>query len=107
MKQVPDGYKMVSFDAKSLFSNVTHEKTIEITLERICERKEINTSIKKKEMKQFLTLCTKNVHFTCDNTVYQQNDGNAMESPLGPVSYGTLWSNLRIVLPTQTKTIYL
>ena len=55
---------MVSFDVKSLFANVTLEKTIEITLERIYERKEINTSISKKEMKQLLTICTKNVHFT-------------------------------------------
>ena len=67
MKQVPDGYKMVSFDVKSLFTNVLLEKTIEITLKRIYEHKETNTSISKKEMKQFLTLCTKNVHFTYDN----------------------------------------
>ena len=26
-------------------------------------------------MKHLLTLCTKNVHFTYDNTVYQINDG--------------------------------
>ena len=88
MKQVPDGYKIVSFDVKSLFTNVPLEKTIEITLKRIYERKEINTSISKKEMKQLLTLCTKNVHFTYDNKVYQQNDGVAMGSPLGPVLSG-------------------
>ena len=35
MKQVPDGYKIVSFDVKSLFTNVPLERTIEITLERI------------------------------------------------------------------------
>ena len=38
MKQVPDGYKMVSFDVKLLFTNVSLEKTIEITLKRIYER---------------------------------------------------------------------
>ena len=86
MKQVPDGYKMVPFDVKSLFTNVPLEKTIEITLKRIYERKEINTSISKKEMKQLLTLCTKNVHFIYDNKVYQQNDGVAMGSTLGPDS---------------------
>ena len=31
MKQVPEGYKMVSFDVNSLFTNVPFEKTIEIT----------------------------------------------------------------------------
>ena len=85
MKQVPDGYKIVSFDVNSLFTNVPLAKTIEITLERIYERKEINSSITKKEMKQPLMMCTKNVHFSYDNTVYQQNDGVVMGSPLGPV----------------------
>ena len=60
MKQVLDVYKMVSFDVKSLFTNAPLEKTIEITLERIYESKEINTSISKKEMKKVLTLYSKN-----------------------------------------------
>ena len=85
MKQVLDGYKMMSFDVKPLFINVPFEKSIEITLERIYERNEMNYSISKKEMKQLLMLYTKNVHFTY-NTVYQQNDGVAMGSPLGSVS---------------------
>ena len=40
------------------------------------------------EMKRLLTLCTKNVQFTFDNQVYQQNDGVAMGSPSGPVLTG-------------------
>ena len=36
-------------------------------------------------MKKLLTLCTKNVHFTLNNEIYIQNDGVAMESPLGPI----------------------
>ena len=36
-------------------------------------------------MKKLLTLCTKNVHFTLNNEIYVQNDGVAMESPLGPI----------------------
>ena len=88
MKQVPEGYKMVSFDAKLFFNNIPLEKTIKITLERIYKRKEINISTSKKEMKQLLTLCTKDVHFTYDNTVYQQNDGVAMGSPPRPVFSG-------------------
>ena len=79
---------MVSFDVKLLFTNVPLEKTIKITLDRIYERKETSTSIRKKEMKQLLTLCTKNVHFTYDNTVYQQNSGVAIGSPLGPILSG-------------------
>ena len=36
-------------------------------------------------MKKLLTLCTKNVHFTLNNEIYIQNDGVAMEFPLGPI----------------------
>ena len=106
MKQVPDGYKMVPFDVKSLFTNVPLEKTIEITLKKIYKRQEINTSISKKEMKQLLTLCTKNVHFTYDNKVYQQNDGVAIGSPLGPVLSGIFMIELenRLVLILNEST---
>ena len=79
---------MVSFEVKSLFTNVPLEKAIEITLEIIYERKEINTSLSKKEMKQLLTLCTIIVHFTYNNTAYQQNDLVAMRSPPGSVLSG-------------------
>ena len=108
MKQVPDGYKMMSFDVKSLFTNVSLEKTIEITLKRIYERKEINTSISKKEMKQLLTLCTKNVHFTYGNKVYQQNHGVAMGSPLGPVLSGIFMVELEnSLVPTLNESMTL
>ena len=85
---------MVSFDVNSLFTNVPLEKTIKITLEKIYDRKEIINEITNPEMKELLTLCTKNVYFTFDNQVYQQNDGVAMRSPLGPVLAGTFMVEL-------------
>ena len=98
---IPDEYEMVSFDVKSLLTNVPLEKTIHITLERIYDRKEINTQITHPEMKELLTLCTKNVHFTFDNQVYQQNDGVAMGSPLGPVLAGIFMVELENwIIPT-------
>ena len=36
-------------------------------------------------MKEMLTLCTKNVHFTYNKKIFVQTDGDAMGSPLGPV----------------------
>ena len=36
-------------------------------------------------MKKLLLLCTKEVRFISSNGIYQQNDGAAMGSPLGPV----------------------
>ena len=81
--------------------NVPLEKTIDITLERMYERKEINTQITRTEIKELLTLCTKNVYFTFDNQVYQQNDGVAMCSPLGPVLAGIFMVQLENrIIPT-------
>ena len=57
-KQVPDEYKMVSFDVASLFPNVSLEETIEIVLKRIYVNKEITTDISK-QMKELLFLRTK------------------------------------------------
>ena len=34
---------------------------------------------------KLLTLCTKNVHFILNNEIYVQNDGVAMDFPLGPI----------------------
>ena len=108
MKQVPDGYKMVSFDVKSLFTNVHLGKTIEITLKRIYEHKEKKSSISKKEMKQLLTSCTKNVHFTYHNKVYQQNDGVVMGSPLRPVLSGIFMVELEnSLVPTLNEIMTL
>ena len=75
---------MVSFDAKSLFSSVPLEYTIDIIIKRMFEDHEITTIFKKPEMKKLLTLCTKNVRFSFNKEICIQIDGVAMDSPLGP-----------------------
>ena len=82
---IPAGYEMVSFDVKSLFTNVPLDRTIDIILNRIYDHKELETPITRCEMKEMLTLCTKNVHFTYNRKIFVQTDGVAMGSPLGPV----------------------
>ena len=61
--KIPEGYQMMSFDVKPLFTSIPLTKTIEFTLERIYDWKEINTNIPKTIMKEMLLLCTKDVHF--------------------------------------------
>ena len=68
----------------SLFTNVPFEYTIDI-IRKVYEEKLIKTDIPKKEMKELLLLCTKNVHFEFNGETFQQLDGAAMGSPLGPV----------------------
>ena len=49
-------HKLVSFDVKSLFTNVQLNRTTEIILKIIYEKNEIITSITKNEMKEILIL---------------------------------------------------
>ena len=74
---IPQGFSMVLFDIKSLFTTVPLEKSTDITLARIYHQKEIETILTKNEMKNLLLLSTKNVHFTFSNDIYIQNDGVA------------------------------
>ena len=99
---------MVPFGIKLSFTNLTLGKTIEITLERIYERKEINTSVSKKELKQFLTLCTKKVYFTYNNIADQQNDRVTMGSPPGPVLSAIFMVKLEnSLIPTLNESMTL
>ena len=99
---------MVPFGIKLLFTNLTLGKTIEITLERIYERKEINTSVSKKELKQFLTLCTKKVYFTYNNIADQQNDRVTMGSPPGPLLSAIFMVKLEnSLIPTLNESMTL
>ena len=101
---VPQGFKMISFDVKSLFTSIPLEETINVALERICHRKEIDTLISKNDMRNLLLLCTKNVHFCFGGDIYQQNDGVA--SPLEPVLAGIFMAELETrIIPTVTNSI--
>ena len=96
----PNNYKVASFDVTSLFTNVPLDYTISIILKRIYDQGELETKISRKEMKDLLLLCTKNVHFSYDNKLYSQKDGVAMGSPLGPLIAGIFMVDLeRNVVP--------
>ena len=95
---------MISFDVTALFTNVPLDKTIEILLERIYDKNELKTNIPREDLKELLELCTKQVHFSFNNTMYKQSDGVAMGSPLGPVLAGIFMVDLETkVLPTLSK----
>ena len=49
--EVPEGFQMVSFDVKPLFTNVLLETTVNIILRRIYTNHELTTSLTTKEMK--------------------------------------------------------
>ena len=75
----------MSLNVKLLFPNVPLDRTIDIILTRVYDRKDLKTPITRCEIKEMLTLCTKNVHFTYNRKIFVQSDGVAMGSPLGSV----------------------
>ena len=70
---------------KPLFTNVPLDQTIDVILSRTYDQKELKTPITRSEMKEMLTLCTKNVDFTYNRKIFVQTNDVAMGSPLGPV----------------------
>ena len=78
---IPKDHRFISFDVKSLFIYVPLDFTISVILRRIYGENEIHTNIKSSEMKELLLLCTKNVHFTFSNDIYQQCDDASMDLP--------------------------
>ena len=70
---------------------------IEIALELIYDQKEMNTDIPKAIMKEMLLLYTRNVFFIFEDEIYQQTDGVAMGSPVGPILAGMVELETTIV----------
>ena len=78
-------HKSISFDVKSLFTNVPISKTINVILKRIYDDKFVSTNLRKRPLKKLiLDTCTKTA-FTFNNKLYEQKDRVSMGSSLGPV----------------------
>ena len=89
-----EGYKLVSFDVKSLFTNVPLNKTIQVILNRVYTEKLIPTTLKKRILKKLiLDTCSKTA-FLCGGTIYEQKDGVSMGASLGPVLANIIMTEL-------------
>ena len=84
-ERIPKAFKMISFDVKSLFTNVLLHQTIETILSKAYQEKKIKTSIPKNILRELLYLCMKEIHFMFNDEIYIQCDGVAMSFPLGPL----------------------
>ena len=67
-----------------MFTNVPTDANIDVVIRRFHEFKEIDTRITKKEMRDLILLCTKNVYFTFNGETFTQVDVVEMRSPLAP-----------------------
>ena len=75
---------MLSFDVKSLFTQVPVSETIQIILDTIRDQ-DLPCCLSLTTLEELLRLCTEDVQFLCNGTFYRQVDGVAMGSCLGPI----------------------
>ena len=98
--------QMVSFDVESLFTNIPTRETIDIILDithgpekvrneqnRLVQNKKLFHGLLRKDLEKLLTICTQESHFQFNGKFYDQVDGVAMGSPLGPLFANVFMSN--------------
>ena len=82
---VPPSAHMCSFDIKSLFTNVPLEETIDICVNQLYHSDLQKPALTEKSFRKLIQKVTAGVEFSFSDIMYQQVDGVAMGSPLGPV----------------------
>ena len=88
------GYRFVSFDVVSLFTNEPLQKSINIILKQVYVEKVINTTMRKITMRKLIKDTCKKTDFVFDNEIYEQIDGISMGSPLAPVLANIIMTEL-------------
>ena len=76
---------MASFDVTSLFTCVPLEEVINICLDKLFANTNTVNNLNRTQLYKMLSFALKQNHFLFDGKVYNQVDGVAMGSPLGPV----------------------
>ena len=98
---------LVSYDVSSLFTNVPVDETIEILAEKAFRddwfNKEYDLNITKTDLIELLEIATKNQLFQFEGNLYEQVDGVAMGSPLGPLMANAFMCNIEEKLRNQNK----
>ena len=75
---------MVSFDVKSLFTNIPLRECIDFAVSYNTDEN-TNLKLSKDDLVKLFSLATAQTHFLFDGKVFDQIDGVAMGSPLAPV----------------------
>ena len=91
---------MASLDSESLSTNIPLEETIKICCDSLYKNQELLCNISKNQFEKLLRAALSNNYFLFDGIIYQQIDGVAMGSPLGPslanaflAHYEQIWLN--------------
>ena len=75
---------LVSYDVTSLFTNIPLQETIDIAINLLFNHNP-NLNITRKELKKLFLFAISQTHYILNSKFYNQIDGVAIGSPLGPV----------------------
>ena len=73
----------IRYDVCSLFTNIPLKETIDLPVDIIFDNNR-SMNITKPQLRKLFVFATSQTHFLFNNEVYDQTDGVAMGSPLGP-----------------------
>ena len=76
---------MASVDVESLFTNVPVKETIQIILDKLFCGQQFVNGLCKADMRSLLEIASLESFFVFNGAIYEQMDGVAMGSPIGPV----------------------
>ena len=91
-----DGYKFVSFDVTSLFTNVPLDFTTDIILKRVFTENLISTTLSKSTLKKLILDSCRKTIFSYNGNYFKQIDGVSMGSSLGPVLSNIIMTELEL-----------
>ena len=75
---------MASFDIESLFTKIPLQETIDLCVQKLFEDKNFIDGLSKDSFREMLTVTMTESFILFDNEYFEQHDGVAMGSPLGP-----------------------
>ena len=105
--EISDHDILVSHDVSALFTNVPVDESIRNLASKAFKddwfNKEYNLNITKADLLELLEVSTKNQLFQFQGVLYEQVDGVAMGSPLGPLRANAFMCNIEEHLTNQNK----
>ena len=103
--QVPDNYKLVSFDVKSLFTSIPLQLALDCT-ETAINNSTIELPLPTDDLMDLLNLCLTSTYFQYNGKHYKQLHGTAMGSPVSVVVAEIVMQNIEeLALATYKRTL--
>ena len=103
--QIPDDYKLVSFDVKSLFTSIPLQLALDCTATAI-ENSTTKLPLPTDDLMNLLNLCLTSTYFQYNGKQYKQLHGTAMGSPVSVVVAEIVTQNIEEqALATYKRTL--